>query len=289
MRRRSRRSSRSIRTPSGCQWESVGRHNAREGSRAAFGEYVDAQYAIEKATVILALDADFLCTGAAGLKHARAFASRRRVEGGRAQVNRLYAVESTPTNTGSRADHRLPLRATEVEAFTRALAAQLGVGGAGTASAPQGASEWMAPLVNDLQAHRGQSLVIAGDGQPPIVHALAHAINDALGNVGATVIYTQTAEAQPMNQLAGLRELVGEMYAGTVEFLLILGGNPVYSAPADLDFAAAMERVPLRVTSRACTRTRRPPCAIGTSRRRTSSRRGATSDRTTARRRSSSR
>src|SRR5688572_6413739 len=228
------------------QWEPAGRHNAREGSRAAFGEYVDAQYAIEKATVILALDADFLCTGAAGLKHARAFASRRRVEGDRAQANRLYAVESTPTNTGSRADHRLPLRATEIEAFTRALAAQLGVGGSGAAPAPAAAASWMTPLVSDLQAHRGQSVVIAGDGQPPIVHALAHAINNALGNVGGTVTYTQTAEAQPMNQPAGLRELVGEMNAGTVEFLLILGGNPAYTAPADLNFATAMERVPLR-------------------------------------------
>jgi MoCo/4Fe-4S cofactor protein with predicted Tat translocation signal len=229
------------------QWEPAGRHNAREGSRAAFGEYVDAQYAIDKATVILSLDADFLCTGAAGLKNARAFASRRRVAGDRSQANRLYAVESSPTNTGSRADHRLPLRATDIEAFTRALAAQLGVGGAGTAAAPQAASEWMAPLVADLQAHRGQSLVIAGDGQPPVVHALSHAINDILGNGGATVAYTQTAEAQPMNQLAGLLELVGEMSAGTVEFLLILGGNPVYTAPADLGFAAAMQRVPLRV------------------------------------------
>jgi len=228
------------------QWEPAGRHNAREGGRAAFGEYVDAQYAIEKATVILSLDADFLCTGAAGLKHARAFASRRRVDGDRAQANRLYAVESTPTNTGSRADHRLPLRATEVEAFTRALAAQLGVGGAGAATAPAAAANWMTPLVSDLQAHRGQSVVIAGDGQPPIVHALAHAMNNALGNVGATVTYTQTAEAQPMNQRAGLRELVGEMNAGTVEFLLILGGNPVYTAPADLNFATAMDRVPLR-------------------------------------------
>jgi molybdopterin-containing oxidoreductase family iron-sulfur binding subunit len=229
------------------QWEPLGRHNAREGSRAAFGEYVDAQYALDKATVILSLDADFLCTGAAGLKYARAFASRRRAGADRSQANRLYAVESSPTSTGSRADHRLPLRATEIEAFTRALASQLGVGGAGAASAPESAAGWMAPLVSDLQAHRGQSLVIAGDGQPAIVHALAHAINDALGNVGATVAYTQTAEAQPMNQLAGLRELVGEMYAGTVEFLLILGGNPVYSAPADLNFAAAMERVPQRV------------------------------------------
>jgi molybdopterin-containing oxidoreductase family iron-sulfur binding subunit len=228
------------------QWEPVGRHNAREGSRLAFGEYADTQYAIEKATVILSLDADFLCTGAAGLKHARAFASRRRVDGDRAQANRLYAVESTATNTGSRADHRLPLRPSEVEGFARALAAQLSVSGAAVPAVPDAATQWMAPLVKDLQAHRGQSVVIAGDGQPAIVHALAHAMNDALGNVGATVVYTQTAEAQPMNQLAGLQELVGEMYAGTVEFLLILGGNPVYTAPADLNFAAAMQRVPVR-------------------------------------------
>src|SRR5688572_3851238 len=191
------------------QWEPVGRHNAREGSRLAFGEYADAQYAVEKATVILSLDADFLCTGVAGLKHARAFASRRRVDGDRAQANRLYAVESTPTNTGSRADHRLPLRPSEVEGFARALAAQLGLGGAAGPPVPEAASRWIPLLVKDLQAHRGQSVVIAGDGQSPIVHALAHAMNDALGNVGATVVYTQTAEAQPMNQLAGLQELVG--------------------------------------------------------------------------------
>jgi molybdopterin-containing oxidoreductase family iron-sulfur binding subunit len=93
------------------QWEPFGRHNAREGSRLAFGEYADPQYAIERADVILSLDADFLCAGNGGLKHARAFASRRRIEGERAELSRFYAVESTPTNSGSKADHRLPLRA----------------------------------------------------------------------------------------------------------------------------------------------------------------------------------
>ena len=228
------------------QWEPFGRHNAREGSRLAFGEYVDAQYAFERADVILSLDADFLCSGSNGLKHARVFASRRRIEGDRAQLNRLYAVESCPTNTGTKADHRLPLRASEVEAFARAVAAQIGVGGAGEATAPAATAAWIAPLVKDLQAARGRSLVIAGDGQPPIVHALAHAMNDALGNVGATVAYTQTAEVRPSNQLADLQELVGEMNAGTVNFLLILGANPVYAAPADLEFAEAMQKVALR-------------------------------------------
>jgi len=228
------------------QWEPLGRHNAREGSRLTFGEYADPQYDIAKATVIVSLDADFLCTGPAGLKHARAFASRRRVDGDRAQANRLYAVESTATNTGSRADHRLPLRASEIEGLAHLLAWALGVAELPNPPTLEAGRVWIPELVKDLEAHRGQSLVIAGDGQPPIVHALAHLINDALGNVGSTVVYTQTAEAEPTNQLVGLQELVGEMNAGTVDTLLILGGNPVYSAPADLDFVAAMAKVPFR-------------------------------------------
>jgi molybdopterin-containing oxidoreductase family iron-sulfur binding subunit len=228
------------------QWEPFSRHNAREGSRLAFGEHVDAQYAIEKADVVLSLDADFLCAGANGLIHARAFASRRRLEGEKAAFIRLYAVESSPSNTGTKADHRLPLRPSEVEGFARAIAAQIGVAAAGAGTTPEGSQNWVAALVKDLQSARGRSLVIAGDTQPPVVHALAHAMNEALGNVGNTVVYTQTAEARPVNQLEGLRELVGEMNAGAVSFLLILGGNPVYTAPADLKFADALGRVGLR-------------------------------------------
>ncbi|HKH69766.1 MAG TPA: hypothetical protein VKA59_00380, partial [Vicinamibacterales bacterium] len=229
------------------QWEPFGRHNAREGSRLAFGDYADPQYAIEKADVILSLDADFLCAGTGGLKHARAFASRRRIEGDRAELSRFYAVESTPTNSGSKADHRLPIKASEIESFARAIAAAVGVAGAGSATAPQAAQRWMGPLVKDLQAARGRSLVIPGDSQPPGVHALAHAMNAALGNVGTTVSYTATAEVRPTNQRAALQELVGEMNAGTVSLLVILGSNPVYSAPADLKFVDAMQRVALRV------------------------------------------
>ncbi|HLG58372.1 MAG TPA: TAT-variant-translocated molybdopterin oxidoreductase [Vicinamibacterales bacterium] len=228
------------------QWEPFGRHNVREGSRLAFGEYVDAQYAIERADVILSLDADFLCSGNGGLKHARAFASRRRIEGTQAQLNRFYAVESSPTNTGTRADHRLALRASDIEGFARAIAAQLGVSGVGSATPPAAAQAWTAPLVKDLQAARGRSLIIAGECQPAAVHALAHAMNAALGNVGTTVVYIQTAEVRPMDQRAGLQELVGEMNAGTVSLLVILGANPVYAAPADLNFEQALDKVALR-------------------------------------------
>ncbi len=230
------------------QWEPFGRHNVREGSRLAFGEYVDAKYSVDKADVVLALDADFLCTGNGALTHSRAYASRRKLEGDRAQRNRLYSVESSPSNTGTKADHRLLLRASDIGAFARAVAAQVGVAGAAGASAPDSAQAWIGPLVKDLQNARGRSLVIAGEGQPPAVHALAHAMNEALGNVGSTVVYTQTVETHPTNQRAGLNELVGEMNAGTVSLLLILGGNPVYTAPSDVKFAEALDKVPLRVS-----------------------------------------
>ena len=228
------------------QWEPFGRHNVREGSRLAFGEYVDPEYSLEKADVILSLDADFLCTGNGALTHSRAYASRRRLEGDRTQRNRLYSVESSPTNTGTKADHRLLLRASDIGVFARALAAQLGVAGATAGSLAESAQAWLAPLVKDLQNARGRSLVIAGEGQSAAVHALAHAMNDALGNVGNTVVYTPTVETHPMDQRAALAELVGEMNAGTVSVLIVLGGNPVYTAPSDLTFAEAMDKVPLR-------------------------------------------
>ena len=129
-------------------------------------------------------------------------AARRRIEGDRAQTIRLYAVESTPTNTGTKADHRLPLRASLIETFAHAVAGRLGVAGAASGELPEAASRWLDPLVRDLQSARGRCLVIPGDGQPASVHAVAHAMNAALGNVGSTVVYTQPAEAQPIDQLA---------------------------------------------------------------------------------------
>ncbi|MBS1819259.1 MAG: TAT-variant-translocated molybdopterin oxidoreductase [Acidobacteria bacterium] len=226
------------------QWEPVGRNNARLGSKLAFGEFVDAQYSIEKADVILSLDADFLASGPGSLAHARQFASRRRVEEGHS-MNRLYVAETMPTSTGSRADHRLPLKPSEIEGLARQIAAGVGVGSASAGSGE--AAKWAAAVAKDLQAHRGTSLVIAGDAQPPAVHALAHAMNQALGNVGQTVTYTRTAEAEPVDQVTSLKDLVADMAAGKVDLLVILGGNPVYTSPADLEFSKALDKVQTRV------------------------------------------
>ena len=233
------------------QYEPVSRDNAQAGARLAFGRVVETRYQIEKADVLLALDADVLGCSPGNLRYARAFATRRRPRTGEVEMNRLYVVESAPSTTGAVADHRLPLRASAIETFARALAATLGLGGEPPAEGnPTRAHEiafFAAALVPDLQRHRGRSLVIAGEAQPPAVHALVHAINHALGNVGETVVYTDPVEAEPVDQLASLRELVDDMAAGRVDTLLILGGNPVYTAPVDLAFAQSLAQVPLRL------------------------------------------
>ena len=145
--------------------------------------------------MVVSLDCDFLQEGAASVRYARDFAAWRGLETPRAQMNRLYVVESTPTNTGAMADHRLPVRCGEIATFTRALAASLGLPvQSATAPVPD---NWLKALVRDLQNHRGSSLILAGASQPPAVHALAHAMNQALGNAGSTVIYTDAIEAGP--------------------------------------------------------------------------------------------
>ena len=227
------------------QYEPVNRDNVRAGSQLAFGQFVETRYNLEKADIILSLDGDFLSSGFPGfLYYARTFAARRNPDL-KEKMSRFYSIESTPTNTGGKADHRLPVRASEVEQVARAIAAGLGVGGGESAKPEQ--QKFVAALVKDLQAHKGAAVVIPGDNQPPAVHALAHAMNQALGAVGNTVTYTDTVEIKPQLQAVALKQLVDDMNAGKVDLLIILGSNPVYDAPADFDFVKAMDKVPLRV------------------------------------------
>src|SRR5271165_2267139 len=227
------------------KYEPVNRDNARAGSQLAFGEFVETRYNLEKADLILSLDGDFLSSGFPGfLYYARTFAARRNPDL-KEKMSRFYSVESTPTNTGGKADHRLPVRASEVAQVASAIAARLGVGSGATAKPEH--QKFVTALVKDLQAHKGAAVVIPGDNQPPAVHALAHAMNAALGAVGNTVIYTDTVEVKPQIQTDALKELFGDMNAGKVDLLVILGSNPVYDAPADFEFAKAMDKVPLRV------------------------------------------
>ena len=196
-------------------------------------------YRFDRADVIVSLDADFLCSTMPGsLRYARDYSARRRAaaEDQNAVPSRLYVAESSPSMTGSMADHRFRMTAGEVASF----AASIANGASGAASAEVRA------LFKDLQAHRGASIVIAGEHQPPQVHAIVHAINQTLGNTGKTVIYTDPIEANPVDEIASVGELVKDMRGGAVDTLLILGGNPVYDAPADLNSLDALKRVKLR-------------------------------------------
>ncbi len=229
------------------QFEAVGRNNAKAGANLAFGEPLDTRYRFDKSDVILSLDADFLFSDPGSVRYARDFVDKRRVISGAQEMNRLYVVESTPTITGSMADHRLPLRPGDIETFSKAVARRLGINIPEPTDRFSVDSNWLNALVRDLQRHRGRSVILAGEQQPPAVHALAHAMNYALGNVGETVIYSEPVEAVPIDQVASLRELVKDMEAGQVSVLVILGGNPVYTAPADFRFADHLSKVAFRV------------------------------------------
>jgi MoCo/4Fe-4S cofactor protein with predicted Tat translocation signal len=245
------------------QWEPFNRDNVNAGAQMAFGQYVETTYDLTNADVIVSLDANFLSSEYPGFTmYARQFASRRRPEKDPSvrpvttvnytplpdrPINRFYAIESTPTNTGAKADHRIRAKFTDIEKYARIIASQIGVNAGGGNANTDYDAKALAALVRDLQPHRGTSVIIAGDDQPPIVHAMAHAMNEALGNVGKTVFYTDPATAKVTDQLAGMKELAADMWNGKVEILLVLGGNPAYDAPVDLNFVGAMQRTPLNI------------------------------------------
>src|SRR5918993_5654456 len=226
------------------QFDATGMHGVAGAANSR------AIYHFDKADIVVSLDADFINCGAGSVRYQRDFAARRRVMDDRKEMNRLYAVESTPTLTGAKADHRLTVKAAEVEAIARELAAAAGgsVPAAGASVPRPGApdvTKWVAAITKDLQAHRGRSLIVAGEYQPAAVHQVARAMNEALGNVGVTVTYAADVEANPVDRHASLAELAAAIDAGQVQMLVILGGNPVFAAPADLNFAEKMGKVGL--------------------------------------------
>ncbi len=227
------------------QYESVNRDAYNAGTLAAFGQYANSVYDFAKAKVVLSIDADFANSGPASARYARDFAANRRVRDGQKTMNRLYMAESTPSATGSLADHRWSMGTGAMENLVLQIATALGVS---TNAQPTGApSAATNALIKDLQANRGQSIVTAGQDMSAGVHALVHAINEKLGNLGQTVHLTAPLEVDPSSQRASIGALVQDMNDGRVDLLVILGGNPVYDTPADLGFTAAMEKVAARV------------------------------------------
>ena len=225
----------------------------------------NVQYDLSSADVIVSLDADFL-SGASypGFHKLVADYAKRRKDPANG-MNRLYTIESTPTTTGMKAEHRLGLRASEVPAFAAALASAVGAAGA---SAPQYAwtgeqQKFLAALAKDLKASSGKSAVLPGLYQDESVAALALAINQALGNVGKTVIVSsEPAIPLPSDQNGDFKNLVADLNAGKVDWLVILNANPVYSSPADLGFTDLLQQGQGRRASRLALRRDRPPRAL---------------------------
>jgi MoCo/4Fe-4S cofactor protein with predicted Tat translocation signal len=191
------------------QWEPTG-HGRRDGSQLAFGQYLNPVYKFDQADVVLSIDSNFLGNGPGGVRYASDFISKRAVRGGVSTMSRFYAVESTPSSTGSKSDHRLPLKPSEIAPFVRSLAASLSGG-------PAGGSKFMQALVKDLQDAKGKSIVIAGD------------------------------EPKPADQWADLQSLTQDLNSGQVDLLLVLGGNPVYTAPQELNLRGAIQKAKMRV------------------------------------------
>jgi Fe-S-cluster-containing dehydrogenase component len=197
------------------EYEPVSDGEALQGALLAFGQPLQPHYRFDKADVILALDADFLGLEAPSMAAIGDFSARRGATG----MNRLYAAESQYSLTGAMADHRLRMRSSDIARFAQDVAAGRG------------------PVWKDLAAHKGRSLVVAGPRQPAAVHALAHWLNQQLGNIGETVTFTAAAVAQGP----------AEALAGEVDALVILGGNPAYDAPADLNFVEGLKKIPLTI------------------------------------------
>ena len=255
------------------RYEPLTRQRVRAGARLALGRYLEPTYDVGKARVVLALDSDLLHSEGSSIKHARGFADGRRLEKEGDGMNRLYSVESGFTPTGSSADHRLRIASRDVAQFALALAQalvaahHLDLGGLDAASltprrkpAAAGFDKFVATVAKDLVESRGASLVVAGHRQPEGVHALVLAINAGLGNLGRTVHLVRPFSSDPQGPEA-IAALSAAIKAGSVDTLLILGGNPVLDAPADADFAAAVAKAPfsahlsshLDETSAACT------------------------------------
>ncbi|MEY4545842.1 MAG: hypothetical protein RL685_2037 [Pseudomonadota bacterium] len=232
--------------------------NERAGTQLAFGRPLVVHNRLAEARVIVALDSDFLMTESGSVEATRGFALGRHMDSASASApNRLYVAEPSLSVTGSNADHRLSLPAQSIAAYAQGLAAALGSHGVSLGGALGGmlgrpeltavARPWLEAVAKDLAAHRGGSLVIAGSRQPAAVHALAAAMNSALGNAGKTVVYATPVDAEEPHHFTDIAALARDMAGGKVQTLLLLGGNPALDAPADVQFKRALAQVPLSI------------------------------------------
>ena len=229
------------------QWEPAGRDAVRAGAMLAFRKYVETRYDFGKADIVVSLDADFFIDGPGAVRYAKDWSARRKPREHDASLSRLYAVETALTLVGAAADHRLAVTPATLSSLALALAAECGVPGVAKPALDAKQQKFVTAVARDLLRNVGRSAVVAGEFAAKEVHALAHAINATLKNVGTTVIYTDPVEASPTDQLASLTDLVNDLRRGQVDTLIIAGANPIFTAPSDFDFKSAIQKAPLRI------------------------------------------
>lgn len=248
-------------------FEPFGENNVLEGAELAFGERLRTVNHYGNADLVVSLDHDFMNPHADknSVKNSVELTSKRKVSSTQDSMSRIYTVESTFTNTGSYADHRLKLKASEIEAFTYALAKKLsetvsGLSAFSDVSNGFADHEWIEVLAEELQNHSGNGILTAGYGHRPAVHAAVAAINLALDNAGSTVTYHSVDFLDNQNNREEFVSLIDEMKAGAIDTAVVIGANPIFTAPSDLDFTLAFENVQTKFhlsdyydeTSKAC-------------------------------------
>ncbi len=213
--------------------------HSREVVETAAGDGVRMLPDYSKAKVIVSLDHDFLGIDAGAEAEAQ-FAQGRRVDDQSLEMNRLYVAEGRLTVTGGMADHRLRVAPGQIIRVAASLARAVGAAAPGVPeSGDPKFDEWAKAVATDLERHPGESLVMAGPRQPKAVHAMALAINEALGNFDKTISFIQT-DFKKRQTLADLRE---EIEAEKIKALFVIGGNPAQNLPGDIDWGALCDKV----------------------------------------------
>ncbi|MBX3095775.1 MAG: Fe-S-cluster-containing hydrogenase [Fimbriimonadaceae bacterium] len=221
------------------QWEPVNNDNEREGQALAFNASVSPVYDFSRADVVVSLDCDVFDELAGATRHMGDIMGRRNPESG--SMSRLYAFESSPTTFGAIADHRVPVRASQMLAVVKSLASQLGIAGATSSNSTVVAQSMISALAAELRSASGRSILVAGRHLPAAVHAAVIAINEFLS---APVTYLPSPRPWGQHKGNDIKALADEIRANRVKSLLIIGGNPAYDAPADLDFKSLIGQVP---------------------------------------------
>lgn len=224
------------------EWSPLSRGSVARGTLAAFGRSVRPMLKLDAADVVVSLDDDFLYHHPAAIRYAADFASRRKPRDGR--MSRLYVAEAGVSLTGSLADERIQLRPSQIPSFAVRIAAALA--GQGLESMRSVAAQLSSPpadarldaaaaqIARDLIAAKGAGVVTAGAHGPAELHALIAWINEALGNAGHTVRYLEEPRTVQPSEADGIRKAADWLKSGQARVILVLGGNPVYDAPADL-------------------------------------------------------